>query len=160
LPSAILIARLFRLAGAYVRIEYRPIDGVRTRPDLLVVFPDFILLIDVVVSHPSAPSRISLEPLAATRRAEKVKVAKYGHIAQAYGARIMAFAVESYGAFGAHATEIVKLIRRELAHSPELRDDTLHALLPQYLAVCLQKGNALVARVGSLRARQAALRLE
>lgn len=153
------VAHGFRAAGAYTQIEYCPVDQKRTRPDLSVVFPEESILVDVVVSHPAAPSRISVAPLACARRAEKAKVAKYGDLARSRGSRVLAFAVESYGAFGEHATSIIQLIRRALVGSPELEeDDAIHALLPQQLAITLQKGNALVSRVGSQRARQAARR--
>jgi len=145
-----------RAAGGYAQVEFRPSDQERTRPDITVVFPAETIMIDVVVSHPSAPSRISVEPLACTHRAEKAKVAKYQQLANSQGARVLAFAVESYGGFGEHATSIIQLIRRSLAQSAELQDKALHNLLPQHLAITLQKGNAIVARVGSQRARQAA----
>jgi hypothetical protein len=158
-----MLALAFRLAGAYVQVEHRPMEEARTRPDLWVTFSDQSLFVDVVVSHPSSPSRVSLEPLAATKKAEQSKVTTYEHIARAKGARILAFAVESYGAFGKHATDIIQLIRHKLRYAPgqqdAAHDDTLHALLPQQLAVSLQKGNAMVACVGSLRARRAAARL-
>jgi len=149
-----ILAHAFRAAGADVHVEYRPMDDDRRRPDLSVTFPEESILADVVVSHPAARSRISVAALATSRRAEKAKVARYKDIARAEGARVLAFAVESYGAFGEHATEIIRLIRRALRHSDLHEDRSLHDLLPQHLAIALQKGNCLVARIGSLRARR------
>ena len=85
------------------------------------------------------------------------KVKKYDELAKAHGARVLAFAVESYGAFGDHATSIMQMIRNafEVSHGEGIHD-LRYVRLPQLLAVTLQKGNALVARSGALRAREAA----
>ena len=148
------------VAGAYVQVEYRPLNGKRLRPDLTVILPDQTLLIDVVVTHPAAPSYTSIKPLAATKKAEKDKETTYCDLARAHGARILALAVESYGAFGDQATQIVQLIRKAGEGSPtSAHKELLSRYLPQVLAVALQKGNAMVARVGALHTRQAASRL-
>ena len=141
------VAHGLRAADGYAQVEFRPSDQKRTRPDITVVFPD--------ETHPAAPSCISVEPLACTRRAEKAKVAKYKDLARSHGARGLAFAVESYGGFGGHATSIIQLIRLALIHSTELQDNELQNHQPQHQAINLQLGNALVVRVGSLRARLA-----
>ena len=152
------VAHGFRAAGAYTRLN----TAQSIKSALALICPwyfqknRFWLTWSYLIQP---PSRISVAPLACARRAEKAKVAKYGDLARSRGSRVLAFAVESYGAFGEHATSIIQLIRRALVGSPELEeDDAIHALLPQQLAITLQKGNALVSRVGSQRARQAARR--
>jgi len=150
-----LLAHVLRVSGAFVQIEYCPSGVDRKRPDLTVVLPEQALFIDVVVCHPSAPSRISLDPLASARRAEAAKQSKYADVAQAHGARILGFALETYGAFGECATDVLQIIRRAIRTQAD-PSDRLDVVLPQQLAVALQKGNALVARMGALRARQAA----
>jgi hypothetical protein len=143
---------------ANVQVEYRPFGEKRVRPDLLVVLPEVSLFVDVVVSHPAAPSRKSVEPLAMARQAEREKAATYEKLAKEQGARVLAFSVESYGAFGDQATEIIYLIRGALKQGDDAQ--LIHdQRLPQRLAVVLQKGNALVARAGSVRARRARARL-
>ena len=44
-----LLARFFRVAGALVHSEPRIFDTVRLRPDLEVILPDGVLLIDVTL---------------------------------------------------------------------------------------------------------------
>ena len=106
-----MLAKELREAGAYTQVEYRPLDEEGQRPDLTVVLPEETIFMDVVVSHPAAPSRTSLQPLAASRYAEARKHAAYAGLAQAHGARVLAYAVESYGAFGEQAMEIIQKIR-------------------------------------------------
>ena len=155
-----MLAKVLRNAGAYVQVEYCPFGDNRSRPDLTVVLPEESYFMDVVVSHPAAPSRKSTEPLAVARQAERDKVNTYGELARAHGSRILAFSVESYGAFGEHATEIIHIIRKALALSQGGDFQSVNdQRLPQRLAVALQKGNALVARAGSMRVRQAQSRL-
>jgi len=74
---------------------------------------------------------------------------------------VLAYAVESYGAFGEQAMEIIQKIRNtyQSSHPDGDFNQPLHRRLVQHLGVALQKGNAVVARAGALRARQVAMRL-
>ena len=99
-----LVAAIFRRAGALVNIEVKCDGETRVRPDIEIILPDHSILVDVAVVHPSAPSRRSLTPLAATRDIENIKAAKYSSVASER-ARFMAFIVESYGSWKAsHGT--------------------------------------------------------
>ena len=125
----------------------------RRRPDLSVTFPEECILVDVVVSHPSSPSRISVSALASTRRAENAKVAKYKDIARAEGARVLAFAV---------------LRCARCRHPPDYPScssshGATRRLLPQHPAATTlgdrpPEGQLLGGARWSLRARQAAAR--
>lgn len=150
-----MLAKEARASGAYVQKEYCPFGQTRARPDLTVVFPDESLLVDAVVSHPAAPSRASLEPLAMARQAEREKVDRYTDLARQHGARVLAFSVESYGGFGEHATEIIQKIRKEKAILEGESQSNPDQRLPQRLAICLQKGNAIISRAGALKTRKA-----
>ena len=107
-----LVAAIFRRAGALVNIEVKCDGETRVRPDIEIILPDHSILVDVAVVHPSAPSRRSLTPLAATRDIENAKAAKYSSVASERGARFMAFIVESYGALGKQAMELLKLLHK------------------------------------------------
>ena len=122
---------------------------------LLVRWSDRVVFLDVAVAHPAAPSRgNSTAPLAAARALESAKRKKYARLAARQGASFLAFAVETYGAFGAQAEQVIKLIvsrNARFSFGPRSR-----ALPAQFLAVAIQKGNALVARYGALAARSIA----
>ena len=108
---------------------------------------------DVAVVHPSAPSRRSLTPLAATRDIENAKAAKYSLVASERGARFMAFIAESYGALGKQAMELLKLLDKILDRAPARPFELSGRAVMEALAVALQRGNAFVSHLGSARAR-------
>src|SRR3954449_10027136 len=68
--------------------------------------------IDVTVQHPSAPSRSAIEAGVATRAAENDKRRKY--LGRVGDAKLLTFAVETYGAFGKEATQILGMLRSAL----------------------------------------------
>ena len=75
-------------------MEKRVLDTMRVKPDLDIILPDRSLLVDVVITHPSASSRHGLEPLAAAR------VQSYGRVAEERGSACFGFALETFGALG------------------------------------------------------------
>lgn len=150
---------LRRYAGGIVRIEPRNFNEDRVRPDLEVILPDRVVLLDVAVTDPAAPSRKSCAPLAAARVMESSKRAKYARLAASRGASFLAFAVETFGAFGAQAVQVLNVINSyssRFSFGPS--GPRGRALPAQFLAVAIQKGNPLVDRYGALAARAAVQR--
>ena len=78
--------------------EPRFYNTTKQRPDLDVVFPDEYLMVDVVVTHPAAPSRKTIYPLAAAEEWERKKVKKYASHVAIRAASILGFSLESFGA--------------------------------------------------------------
>jgi hypothetical protein len=151
-----LLAKLFRAtAGASVRITPKLFDSKRLIPDMQVIRPEGDLFIDVVVSHPSAPSRSSKRPLAATSNAEALKHRRYGEAVEARGGDLLAFGVDSFGAFGKEAMKVVEKLRDGAVGSifKSLPTTSSPSFAVSALAVCLQKGNAQVFKKGSLDSR-------
>jgi len=152
-----LLARWFRVAGAVVHVEPRVFDTVRLRPDLEVILPDGVLLVDVTVVHPASPSNLVTRALATAQSAERKKRTKYNQFARARGATMFGFAIETFGAFGPDAQTVLQ--RLEVAAAASVVDPSRFSreLVAQTFSVALQKGNALVALGGALATRAAAL---
>jgi len=139
-----------------VRIEPRVYVGEERKiPDLDILLPDRSFFVDVAITHPNSPSRESATPLAAAKKMEAHKVWKYRTISEARGQPILGFVLESYGAFGKMARQILNILRHaaSAAAYASLPTNTLGLFAVQAFAVALQKGNALIARTGSQRAR-------
>src|SRR3954465_5352043 len=98
--------------GGLVLIEKRVLDTMRVRPDLDVIIDGRSYLIDVVVTHPSAPSKRGVEPLSAAIDSEAYKVDHYQFVAQMRKAVVLGFALETYGAFGPQAIKVLKLLEQ------------------------------------------------
>ena len=150
-----LLAQLFRTnAGAAVRITPKIFDTVRMIPDLQVIRAEGDLFVDVVVSHPAAPSRGTTRALAVSGYASKAKHKRYGEMVEARGAQLLAFAVDSFGAFSKEAMEVVKSLRAGADGSIFRTLSSSTAGSPvSLLAICLQKGNAYVMKKGALESR-------
>ena len=140
--------------GAVVHVEPRIFDTNRLRPDLDILFADQHILVDVTVVHPASPSRTSRVELAAATAAEAVKTRQYSEMASLNSAKLLAFAVESYGAFGKQAAELVQILRRAADRTLMLTSMSGDYAI-QALAVALQKGNCHVIRAGAIAARAA-----
>jgi hypothetical protein len=98
-----MVASLFRVVGALVHVEAKAPGEERLRPDLEIILPDQRLYVDVVVVHPASEAKKSFTALASARTAELRKADKYKSLAVG-DARLLAFAVETYGAFGNEAS--------------------------------------------------------
>ncbi len=147
---------LFHLVGALVMVEHRVTDMVRQRPDLQILFPDRTLMIDVTVTHPTSPSRSSSRPLTAASDAEAKKIRDYSALATQHGAVFIPFALESYGAFGKRAQEVMKILlsaAKNSASSLPVSIGRFVAYATQRVAITLQRGNAAIARRGAVQAR-------
>ena len=85
-------------AGGAAYVEPRYLED--KRPDIHAFFPDDRVMLDVCVSHPSSPSRLSLAPGYALRYRENAKIAGYSSLAKDSGCRFVPFAFESFGSLG------------------------------------------------------------
>ena len=108
-----VLAGMFRRVGD-VRVEVKCAGETRLRPDLEIILPDRALLVDVAMVHPASLGRRVTTPLAAARDIENAKMAKYRSVAQQRGANFLAFIMESYGALGKQACEVLRLLTRLL----------------------------------------------
>ena len=148
------LAGYFSKAGALVSIEQRIPDTVRSIPDLEIVSTNHFLLVDVVITTPSAPSHRSLEPLAAADRSEGKKVSSYGQLADARGAKCYGFALESFGAWGKQAVAVLKALGDMKNSSTTMsvvtpRESKLRVV--QEIAIALQSWNAKICEMGVLK---------
>lgn len=152
------LAKLFKQVGAVVHIEPRVYGSDRLRPDMEITFPERTMLLDVAICHPTSPSRTSSTPLKSAADAEKVKITKYAALAAKQAATFQPFVLETYGAFGKRASEVLKMLRIAAAKSVfalPIALDSFAAHAARTLSVALQKGNALVGSRGATEARAA-----
>ena len=152
------LAKLFRQVGAVVHVEPRIYGSERLRPDLDITFPDQSLMVDVAITHPASPSRTSANPLAAAGIAEQAKIAKYQELASRRASTFLPFVLESYGAFGKHAQQVLKTLQVAAANSAAALPSGVGSFrdhAARCLSMALQKGNALVAKRGATEARAA-----
>jgi hypothetical protein len=129
----------------------------RLKPDLLLITANHRaaeLLTDVAIAHPAAESSLALgsamRPLSAAKDRETRKERKYGHLvrdAQPGTRELKAFVMESFGAFGAHADHVLKVL---LKHAVRDDDDDTPQLIDARtrLSIALQRGNACIAHKG------------
>ena len=151
------LADFFRTIGAVVHIEPRIVGFERFRPDLDIILSDRSLLVDVGVTHAAAPSRHSVTKLAAASSAEATKASKYAVLAAARAASFLPFIMESYGAYGKKALEVLHILRKAAANAVlPIPTSSSQSSFPQILAVTLQRGNALVFKRGAVDAKAAA----
>ena len=149
------LADFFRTIGAVVHIEPRILGFERLRPDLDIILADRSLLVDVGVAHAAAPSRQSVAKLAAASSAETTKISKYGALAATRAASFLPFIMESYGAFGKKALEVLHILRKAAVNAV-LPIPSSQSPFSQILSVTLQRGNALVFKRGAVEAKAAA----
>ena len=117
------------------------------------ILADRSLLVDVGVTHAAAPSRHSVTKLAAASSAEAPKVSKYAVLAAARAASFLPFIMESYGAYGKKALEVLHILRKAAANAVlPIPTSSSQSSFPQILAVTLQRGNALVFKRGAVDA--------
>ena len=149
------LAKLFRRVGAVVHIEPRIYGSERLRPDLDITFPDQSFMVDVAVTHPTAPSRQQATPLAAASHVEHTKSAKYNALARRRATTFLPFVMESYGAYGAQAEQVLKILSSKAKNSVITLPSGVGSFAEyaaRTLSLALQKGNALVARRGATEA--------
>ena len=148
-----LLASLFRHAGALVQVEVKSSGEERLRPDLEIVLHDQRLLVDVSVVHPASDGKRSYTALASARIVERRKAEKYKDFAAPRDARVLAFLLESYGAFGNDGMEVLKILRTCLSQISLSVPSMSSRTMTEMVAICLQKGNAAVSASSSLAVR-------
>ena len=121
---------MWRAAGVTTRMEVTQPSysqhlerDQRLRMDIVMVGALRTVIVDVTVSHPLAPSALPPRPdggrrgaLANIERAAHVKTEKYRDLARAYGADMLPFACDVYGAMGRDAHRLLRWIFAE-AHA-------------------------------------------
>ena len=169
-----VLAELARSCGYRVEVEprfpvtvetrYDPTPGSRqhvqhiNKPgqhgDLLLVRGSTRQLIDVTVARPTtltllrgpASTGSHLQPLAAAAQAEKRKHDTYDAECSKHGWKLVPFTLESLGAKGAEATQ---LLQRMSAHSLDKSPAAFLEHADRMLSAALQTGNAHVATHGA-----------
>ena len=153
-----LLFKAFSQVGTTFRLEPRMYATERVRPDLDVILPGQHVMFDVAVTHPGAPCRKSDKPCAAANDMQATKNRKYKDWALALGAKFLPFVLETHGALGQQAEDVLKLLTKAASASSHLpmpvRDFMKYTR--QALSISLQRGNALVAKMGAIDARTAA----
>lgn len=130
------------------------------RGDLLLVRNGTRQLIDVTVVRPTSLSWLQrqrsaagaaaagshMQPLVAAREAEAAKLAKYSAACSHAGWAMVPFALESYGAKGTLAKQ---LLQRMAAHSLDRSPEAFLVHADRVLSAALQAGNAAIAGQGT-----------
>jgi hypothetical protein len=167
-----VLAELARSCGYRVEVEPRFPVAVSTRydpatgqhvhcvsktdehGDLLLVRGSTRQLIDVTVARPTtltlmhgpASTGAHLQPLVAAAQAEKRKHGTYDAECSKHGWKLVPFTLESLGAKGAEATQLLK---RMSAHSLDKSPAAFLEHADRMLSAALQAGNACVAIRGA-----------
>jgi hypothetical protein len=77
------------------------------------------------------------------------KCTKYAAVAETTrGGKFLAFVLESYGAFGPQALDILKILYTALSNSPSSPTSLTRSFIVESIAIALQRGNALVSQTG------------
>lgn len=133
------LSSLIQRVGGTSQVE--PSHFPSIRPDLLVFLVDCSYILDLTVSHPCSPSRLSLSdaPLTVAKYAASRKVSKYSPILPSCSSKFLPISIESFGALAPQADSFVKLL------SKLSRDSLLPSppVLPS-LSILLQKCNAYI----------------
>src|SRR6185503_16393147 len=143
-----LLCSLIQRFGGVCQVEPSHFPSIRS--DLLAFLLDLSFMLDVVVSHPCSPSRLSLPgaPLTVAKYAESRKTSRYSSILPSSTSAFVPFALETFGALGPQALSFVK---RLSALSRDSFSSSLpsHPILPS-LAILLQRCNAYILSRGVL----------
>jgi hypothetical protein len=157
-------AALLRDSGTPCTVEDHWRD--RDRPDIEAFFspgahvPHGHTFVDTHVVCPSDTSYVSRAqtPLGCGRAGQEVKVNRYRHLTRnADGLEVatsLPLVFESYGGAAPLTIRLLGQIVNAFArlHNPSMSPERFSAMLRQRLSVTLQRGNALVARLGLLHA--------
>ena len=106
------VARAIRAAGGTAHVEPRdPDELTRERFDIEASLGSTHIIVDVMVTHPTAKSNLkhALHPLGATRQGEKCKINKHESKA-CDGTMLVPYIVETYGGIGHEAQVRNKVI--------------------------------------------------
>lgn len=168
----LLLAQLARDCGYHVEVEPRfpttvqlirdaatgrvqqRVSAPQAHGDLLLIRDNTRQLIDVTVVRPTTLTRMGgpaaggahMQPLIAAAEAEQVKHASYDAECAKHGWKLVPFALESLGAKGSEATQ---LLQRMSAHSVDKSPAAFLQHADRMLSCALQSGNAGVSAQGT-----------
>jgi len=146
-----MLRRVARMAGVPNVIEYRPPvrPGVeRLRPDILFQAGAASVLSDVAVTTPTVASKV--ERAARVPLFAAAAATKYAAVAERLGCRFVPFVLESFGAIGAGANQLIRFLalqaRRNGLDQVRLgfRTRQFTHFVRDLIAVELQRGNAML----------------
>jgi len=146
------IDRFARLAGATVVVEPKNLFSESSkRPDLQIIMGHKHYLLDVTITHPTAPANLShsQKPLGQAHAAEKLKCRKYDQITQEQHAIFVPFVIETYGGLGVCAQKLLNELSIFAIDHAVIRSryDIVNGL--RYSIACsVQRGNAMIASAG------------
>lgn len=137
-----LLSSLIQRVGGTCQVEPSHFSSVR--PDLLVFLVDRSYILDLIVSHPCSPSRLSLSdaPLTVATYAESRKYSKYAPIIPTCTSTFVPLSIESFGALAPEAARFVKHLSKLSRDSPS-QSIPSPPILPS-LSILLQKCNAYI----------------
>ena len=147
----------FVMVGAAVTIEPRLYNTERLRPDLDILLPDQHVTLDVAIANPVAPSRKLDRRFAAADDLQGRKNTKYKEWSHQQGAKFLPFIMETPGALGKQTAGVFKLLAKAAATATiGMSVAEFMRSRRQALSVTLQRGNALVVKMGAINARASA----
>jgi len=156
-----LLARLARMGNVATQVEV-PLEDMK-RPDANFHLHTRTLSTDVSIIHPSAPTYFTAaaRPLGAAETREKSKLKEYEEKARQEGMAFQPFVMETYGAFGKQASEILDELATEASQNGlyQIGGMKWSLFAIRALSVCLQWGNAMVLLKGCTLARKAVSRV-
>jgi hypothetical protein len=139
-----------------------PLEDMK-RPDVNFHLLTRTLSTDVSIIHPSAPTYFTAaaRPLGAAESRERSKMNEYEQKARQEGLAFLPFVMETYGAFGKHASSILDELATEVAQNGvhQIGGMKFSIFAIRALSVCLQWGNAMLLLKGCTLARKAASRI-
>jgi hypothetical protein len=143
-----------RHAGGAAEIEPARLGVDSRRPDIRAILGSDCTLVDVVITHPCAPSniRFALNALGAAHQRSLAKHRKYDQMARAHHAQMCPFVIESFGAFGQEAQAFCSRVAgaASLLNSQWPWRNLLSSMVNS-IAVTVQKGNATSVLTGLQR---------
>jgi hypothetical protein len=120
------------------------------------------IICDTSVACPCVPSHIAnaQHPQRVANYRAELKHSRYRHLAAEDGAANLAFAAESFGTLSKSAHQILSYFRQgfSLLPFPSVSEDRYASLSMQRISVQLQKGNAIVDRMGLRNSKYTARR--
>ena len=123
-------------------------DAGQRRGDILTVLPDGrIIIVDVVVTHPAAPTYVQAaarEDGATAKRAEDDKRREFRRFADGAQYEFVPFALESFGRLGKDARSFLSLMGDVAAADGRVSKAAFVSTAHRELSCALQRGNGLM----------------
>jgi hypothetical protein len=107
-----LLASMLRAAGFVARAEVMVVDGTSMRMDIVVTLPTEVLWIDVSIINPEMATYLGKAKCAHQLR-EQEKIYKWEKHATTAGASFFPFVMETYGALGERADNLLLTIAQK-----------------------------------------------